>query len=177
MGEEPLMKTLITVVTAVLACTTAIPAAAQVAAGEIAACGTYAADRATSRSEVQARAQSWMDERVAYGQGRCHSNRYGSYRSDCSGFVSMAWGLAVSRNTSSLGEVSVQIDRADLRPGDALNRSTHAALFIRWADAARTQPVVREHTGPDGAAPVERTWSAQTASAYTPIRYRNIVEG
>ncbi|MGM1063713.1 hypothetical protein [Saccharothrix sp. Mg75] len=171
------MKTLITAVATALACTAAVPAAAQVAIREAAACDTYAADRATSRSEAQARAQSWIDERAPYGQGRCHGNQHGSYRSDCSGFLSMAWGLAVSRNTSSLGEVSTQIRHADLRPGDALNRSTHVALFIRWADAARTQPVVREHTGPDGTAPVERTWSAETASGYTPIRYRNIVEG
>jgi hypothetical protein len=164
---------------AVLACTAAFQAPVAHAAGDpgpTVACGTTPENRTTSRGETQARSQSWLDARVPYSQQACHQNQYGNYRTDCSGYVSMAWGLTHSRTTTTLREVATEIPRADLRPGDALANAYHAALFVRWADGARSEPVVREQTGPDGAPPVERKWSAATANRYTPIRYHRIVE-
>ncbi|CAM3359086.1 hypothetical protein KIPE111705_04730 [Kibdelosporangium persicum] len=140
-------------------------------------CGTYPANQPTSRSQTLTRSKTWLDARVPYSQSACHSNHYGSYRTDCSGFVSMAWGLRVSYTTSDVHLVSHEIPRADLRPGDALNDAgSHMALFLRWDDAARTRPVVREQAGPKGSPTVERVWSASYASGYTPIRYDKIVE-
>ncbi|WP_157254295.1 hypothetical protein [Nonomuraea typhae] len=140
-------------------------------------CATYAANRTTSRSEALVRAQTWIDARVPYSQSACHGNQYGEYRTDCSGYVSMAWGLRHSYTTATLYQVTHEIPRSDLRPGDALNRpGDHVALFLRWADAAKTKPVVREQAGPNGAPTTERTWSAATANTYTPIRYNNIAE-
>ncbi|CCH30162.1 hypothetical protein ABZ816_38225 [Actinosynnema sp. NPDC047251] len=167
------------ILVAVLACTATLHApVAQAADGpeKLVACATTQADRATSRSETQTRSQSWLDQRVPYSQQACHRNDFGDYRTDCSGYLSMAWGLTHSRTTSTLHEVATEVPRADLLPGDALVHHNHAALFIRWADAARTEPVVREHTGPDGEPPVERKWTAETANAYTPLRYNNVVE-
>ncbi|ONI80194.1 hypothetical protein ALI22I_43170 [Saccharothrix sp. ALI-22-I] len=164
---------------AVLACAAAFQAPVAHAAdgpGPKAACGTTPENRVTSRSETQARSQSWLDARVPYSQRACYQNQYGSYRTDCSGYISMVWGLTHSRTTATLREISTVVARADLRPGDALTSAYHAALFVRWADGARSEPVVREQTGPDGAPPVERKWSAATASKYTPIRYHRIVE-
>lgn len=164
---------------AVLACAAALQAPVAHATadpGALIACETAPEDRATSRAETQTRSQSWLDEQVPYSQQTCHRNEYGSYRADCSGYVSMAWGLTYSRTTTTLRDVSAEVPRADLRPGDALVNDGHAALFVRWADGAKSEPVVREQTGPDGAPPVERKWTARTAAAYTPVRYYKVVE-
>ncbi|MGP4102461.1 hypothetical protein, partial [Nonomuraea sp. KM90] len=137
-------------------------------------CGVYT-NQPMTRSQALVRAKSWIDARVPYSQAACHSNQYGSYRTDCSGFVSMAWGLSRSYTTFDIHLVSHTIARADLQPGDALNDAdSHMALFVRWDDAARTRPVVREQAGPDGSPTAERVWSAAYASGYTPIRYNNI---
>lgn len=162
---------------AAIACTVACQAPATADdGGGLATCGTTEEDRTTSRDEVQTRSQSWLDAQVPYSQQACHRDEHGDYRTDCSGYVSMVWGLTHSRNTTSLSEVAAEIPRADLKTGDALNSAGHVALFIRWDDEAKTEPVVREHTGPDGSPPVERVWPADTANTYTPIRYNNITE-
>jgi hypothetical protein len=133
--------------------------------------------RKTTRAEILTRAQSWITARVPYSQSNCYRNAYGQYRTDCSGYVSMAWGARHSYTTRDIHYISHEIPRADLQPGDALNDAgSHVALFLRWADAARTQPVVREQAGPNGSPTVERTWSAATASKYTPIRYDHLVD-
>ncbi|WP_112268309.1 hypothetical protein [Lentzea terrae] len=133
--------------------------------------------RKTTRAEILTRAQSWITARVPYSQSNCYRNAYGQYRTDCSGYVSMAWGARHSYTTRDIHYISHEIPRADLQPGDALNDAgSHVALFLRWADAARTQPVVREQARPNGSPTVERTWSAATASKYTPIRYDHLVD-
>ncbi|MCX2948648.1 hypothetical protein, partial [Lentzea sp. NEAU-D7] len=129
-----------------------------------------------SRADMMVRSQPWIDARVPYSQAGCHSNQYGSYRTDCSGYVSLIWGLGRSETTLTLRNFSSLINRADLRTGDALLNDGHVALFVRWADGARTQPVVREQAGPNGAPTVERTWSAGTASTYEPRRYHKVIE-
>ncbi len=127
------------------------------------------------RSQALIRAQSWIDARVPYSQSACHNNQYGSYRTDCSGMVSMAWGLRQSYTTSDIHLVSHTIARADLQPGDALNKpGSHMGLFVGWADAAKTRPIVREHTGPTGTPPEQNVWSVERANTFTPIRYDNI---
>ncbi|NUT46492.1 MAG: hypothetical protein HOV94_04095 [Saccharothrix sp.] len=165
---------------AALACAAAVQAPAAHATadpGPLIACGTTPEDRVTSRTETQTRSRSWLDERVPYSQQACHRNEYGDYRTDCSGYVSMAWGLTHSRTTTSLRDVATEVPRAELLPGDALLNAYHAALFVRWADDAKSEPVVREQTGPDGAPPVERTWTAKTAESYTAVRYHRVTEG
>lgn len=156
--------------------TLAMPDVAVAAEGGV-FCGSYEANQKVTRSEVLARSRTWLAARVPYSQSDCFGNRYGAYRTDCSGFVSMAWGLRISYTTHILEQVAHRIDREDLRPGDALNdRENHVALFIGWADAAKTRPIVREQAGPDGSRPVQRVWSAATASRYVPLRYNNILE-
>jgi hypothetical protein len=61
------------------------------------------------------------------------------YRSDCSGFVSWAWGLpAPGRVTSEFApfdtSVSQVIQGIDLQPGDAANLTAggHIILFVQW---------------------------------------------
>ncbi|GGK93227.1 hypothetical protein Ppa06_60430 [Planomonospora parontospora subsp. parontospora] len=159
-----------------LASAPALPAASATAVvGLASGCGQYGADQPMTRNQVLIRAQSWLDVGIPYSQTACHENRYGDYRTDCSGYVSMAWGLSRSYTTRDIHLVSNEIPRSDLRPGDILNRyDDHMAIFVRWSDAARTKPLVREQAGSVGT--VERTWPAATAGLYTPRRYHNIRE-
>jgi hypothetical protein len=89
------------------------------------------------RNEVMTRAKDWYNRNIQYSQSAYATDIEGddSYRTDCSGFVSMAWHLTSSLTTYSLPSVSTQISKADLRPGDALNYSTtHVVLFAGWKD-------------------------------------------
>ncbi|WP_433790843.1 tachylectin-related carbohydrate-binding protein [Actinoplanes sp. CA-252034] len=143
-------------------------------------CGENGEDAYVTRAGAVARARSWVADDVTYAQDRCYTNGYGDYRTDCSGLISMAWGLGGLGDTwatVNLDERSTRIPAADLLPGDALLRYTgdphtnHAALFVRWADSDRTRPVVIEQTAGVGRA-VERTWNGY--AGYTPIRYERI---
>ncbi|EWM13587.1 membrane protein [Kutzneria sp. 744] len=125
------------------------------------------------------RSQSWIDAQVPYSQTSAYSSQYGSYRSDCSGFVSMAWHLDKAYTTYSLPPMMTTIARSDLKPGDALYRqdsdTQHIALFVRWFDGAHTQPVVREEAN-FGEVAKEDSWPASWANTFTPKRYVNIVD-
>jgi hypothetical protein len=154
-----------------LAVATPVVAEAAVA---VAATGSVV-DGQIARGEVLARSQSWIDQHVPYSQSVSWTNQYGTYRQDCSGFVSMAWHLGFSRSTATLPAVMHTIARSDLRPGDALWQAGHIALFVRWNDAARTSPVVREEYD-YGHNAVERVWSAGYANTFSAMRYNNIVE-
>ncbi|MEO3748986.1 hypothetical protein ABGB05_36780, partial [Plantactinospora sp. B5E13] len=147
-------------------------------------CANNGSDKTMSRADAITRARSWLSVGgVPYSQSRCYQNSYGDYRTDCSGFVSMAWGLGGSGSsfwTGNLDTRSHTIPRSDLKPGDALLRHTgdpsenHVALFVRWGNSAHTEPVVIEQTGSRDT--IERTWSASNAGLYTPVRYDNIVD-
>jgi hypothetical protein len=132
---------------------------------------------AISRHNVLPRAQSWINEHVMYSQVHYHTNRYGRYRQDCSGYVSMCWHLPTSYTTATIMQVAHRIPWSQLLPGDALWRRVghegHIALFVGWADKAHTKPVVDEEsrTGhPCG----RHVWSHKYASGFTPIRYNHI---
>ncbi|MEV4826793.1 VCBS repeat-containing protein [Micromonospora sp. NPDC049257] len=147
-------------------------------------CGDNGADKPVTRTEALTRARSWTAVGgIPYSQYRCYKNQYGDYRTDCSGFVSMAWGLGGSGSafwTGNLDTRSHPIPRSDLKTGDALLRHVgdphldHVALFVKWSDNAHTAPVVIEQTGSSDT--IERTWSASNAGNYTPVRYDKISE-
>ncbi|WP_199441995.1 hypothetical protein [Umezawaea beigongshangensis] len=98
---------------------------------------------------------------MPYSQDAAHTNEFGTYRTDCSGFVAMAWGLPPGPrggpNTVDLAATSVPIAKDDLRAGDVLidangdRRTRHATLFVAWADAARTRYWAYEQCGGTGA--------------------------
>jgi hypothetical protein len=137
-------------------------------------CGVYDRNKPTTRSETLSRSATWLGK-VPYNQGGCYENQFGNYREDCSGYVSMIWKLRSSYTTDTLDQVAHDINRSDLRTGDALLKAgQHVALFIRWEDAAHTKPRVREHGGPGTAH--EDVWSQAYAAGYRPIRYDNIRE-
>jgi len=73
---------------------------------------------------------------VPYNQGGTHDG----YRTDCSGFVSMAWELTKpGLVTQSMHTVASNITKAQLQNGDAINcDSEHILLFGGWTSSDKT---------------------------------------
>lgn len=93
------------------------------------------------RRQIIARAEHWVAQHVPYNQGTWHEG----YRTDCSGYVSMCWGLRDSMVTSTMPQIAHRIAKEDLRAGDILLNtdvaSGHVILFDRWADYAHNSYV------------------------------------
>lgn len=133
---------------------------------------------AITRASVLARAQSWIDIPVKYSQ----THYYKGYRTDCSGFTSMAWkttrsGHAYSYTTRSLQSISTSIPADALLPGDAMVRyDHHAQIFYGWLDATHTYYVVYEQTGPNAKITVQNM-ADNLARGYIPYRRKGISNG
>ncbi len=116
-----------------------------------------AVDPAVFQAKVLARAEKWFRAGLNYSQDHCWSEQTGysqanwggplggcswpAYRTDCSGFVSMAWGVWSSYATPrpgpspDLDNISHVITEDELRTGDILVAdSKHVRLFERWVD-------------------------------------------
>ncbi|MFB7946543.1 peptidoglycan-binding protein [Kitasatospora phosalacinea] len=140
---------------------------------------SIAAQPATTRAEILRRAQTWVDQKVPYSMAKYWTD---GYRQDCSGFVSMAWGLGSSQTTWTLPDFADRITKDELQPGDALvynnpkdpEGGSHTVLFGGWVDAARTKYTALEQTRPGT---TKRStpyayWS--NASGYLPYRYKGL---
>jgi hypothetical protein len=147
-----------------------------------AANGVQAADPGPpiSRSEIIARAQTWLNPPVPYSQDAYKDG----YRTDCSGYVSMAWHLNRNYWTGDLHTVGVAIQFLDLRAGDMLlyhNPSnpvngSHVVLFDRWVGSPGGDFYMYEQTPPNT---LHRKWSqtqGRVLSNYKPFRYANLIE-
>ncbi|MFE6054682.1 peptidoglycan-binding protein [Kitasatospora sp. NPDC056446] len=144
----------------------------------------YASPAATpvTRAQIIQRAQSWVDQGVPYSMSRYWSD---GYRQDCSGFVSMAWGLGSSQTTWTLPDFAERIGKNDLQPGDVLiynnpanpQAGSHVTVFGGWADSSRTRYVAYEQTSP--AAKKRSTPYAywNNSGAYVPYRYTGLSAG
>ncbi|MFE7561113.1 peptidoglycan-binding protein [Kitasatospora sp. NPDC057500] len=147
---------------------------------------SFAAPRAASapvtRAQIIERAQRWVDQKVPYSMSRYWSD---GYRQDCSGFVSMAWGLGSSQTTWTLPNFADRITKADLQPGDILvynnpaspQSGSHVTIFGGWADSSRTRYVAYEQTSPTT---VKRStpyayWN--NSASYVPYRYKGLSAG
>jgi cell wall-associated NlpC family hydrolase len=138
-----------------------------------------------TRSEVLERARYWYDRRAnfVYNQGGSYRDSTGTpYRTDCSGYVSMAWHLGYSPNTVGLADYETyEIPRSQLKPGDILNSYyDHVILFEKWDDAAHTTfsyysfghtPVVHR-TGVS----INATLDGHPNGDYKALRYKKIVD-
>ncbi|MFW6598546.1 peptidoglycan-binding domain-containing protein [Propionibacteriaceae bacterium Y2011] len=94
-----------------------------------------------TRAEVIARAGFWVLLDPAYSRtGPWFSDPHGkTYRRDCSGYVSMCLHASKAHSTHTMHEISYEIDKSALRPGDILNQSAyHVTLFDGWTSSART---------------------------------------
>lgn len=105
------------------------------------------------RSEILRRAKRWADLGLDYSMART----FEGHRMDCSGLVSMAWGLpAPGLTTDTLPQVSHRIDKGELLPGDILVNTApgaagHTLIFAGWADDAHTRYFAYEESGGKGA--------------------------
>ena len=100
------------------------------------------------RGEVIDRAQVWVDRNIPHNSNAT----YGGYRTDCSGYVSMAWKLSNSETTPTLPYFSFRIAKADLQPGDILLNTSpgnagHVTIFHKWANTAKTEYWAYDESG------------------------------
>ena len=154
--------------------------------------GNITANGAITPSEAYTRAQAWIAARVPYNQGATYpapDNPVGPYRTDCSGFVSMAWGLSQSLTTQTLPHVATQIAASQLQEGDILDynstinpgNGSHVVMFVGWANSQHTMYTEDEEAGGLGA--VQRTIpfpydaAMDGSGSWIPYRYNNMVEG
>lgn len=138
-----------------------------------------------SSSDTLVRAALWVGQQVPYSQAAYAADIQGHlYRTDCSGFVSMAWGLGRSLTTRTLPAVATALgpvgDYADLQPGDALDSTSahHVVLFVRWADPRHRTAVIMEEAHPGTAARIDATYYTTellTQQAFVAYRYEGLV--
>ncbi|MBX3191565.1 MAG: hypothetical protein KF819_31515 [Labilithrix sp.] len=109
---------------------------------------TILASASPARRRAMERGFTWLDANVPYSQSRS----YKGYRTDCSGFVSMAWELGTSYTTANFisggGQSHAIGAYGGLVPGDALvrraNGAGHIVMFLGWNDSAKTSACVIE---------------------------------
>ncbi|MFF0416254.1 VCBS repeat-containing protein [Kitasatospora sp. NPDC004745] len=167
-----------------------IAASGAIAATAVTATAAHAATTASSavdgritRGEVIQRAQYWLGKSLTYNQGGSYPDSSGrNYRTDCSGYVSMAWHLGASPNTQGIADsYTYEIPRSELKAGDVLNSYyNHVLLFEKWDDPGHTtfsyysfgSTPVKHVTG----ASINGTLDSHPNSEYKALRYKNIVD-
>ncbi|SDS33357.1 hypothetical protein [Actinopolymorpha singaporensis] len=146
-------------------------------------------DGTISRAEVLARARTWLTPSISYDMNGSAAAPDGvMYRSDCSGYASMALHLdAPGRSTIDLPDVThVLRSKDDLKPGDLLGimgpdtggAGGHVMIFVKWNDTSHSSFTVWEHSGnPDQPHKSVYDWPIQDSrGTYLPYRYDKIVD-
>lgn len=133
-----------------------------------------------SRQEILERANFWAQNPRPYSMTNYSPGPNGGmYRTDCSGFVSMAWGLpAPGLSTVTLPGVSHQIPKDDLQPGDILLKGGagtegaygHVVLFLGWTDDSHTSYHAVEQAGGVGTTSRVISYPYDHDSSYVPYR-------
>ena len=147
-------------------------------------CGTHELGASISRDTVLERAALWVDAPVPYSMSlyEWDSNQR-NYRTDCSGFVSLAWHLSTSRTTATLPDVSTSIEKDELEPGDIMNVKAgvngrdvgHVRMFIGWTDSSKTDMVMWEQT-PSQTRQATYNYAAMYDEGYRALRYDKITD-
>lgn len=142
-----------------------------------------------SRGKVVERARSWLEANgggpVPYSMSGYFPGPGGkSYRTDCSGFISMAWSLEASLTTTTLQGVAHQIDQGDLKRGDILLNSegpgaqSHVVMFLGWVPGSgKSEYKAIEQRGGDGTVVTQEMPYPYFSEKYVPYRYDNIDDG
>jgi uncharacterized protein YraI len=140
-----------------------------------------------NRTEILARANYWISRHVPYSMSKNYPDPQGrNYRTDCSGFVSMALhAYAPGYSTVSLPEVAKAIKWSELKPGDfvgTLGAGTggaagHVTLFKSWADSDKKNYNTLECMGSRGCVANKRpvSWKVGSFTA-KPYRYEKVID-
>ncbi|MGW7298691.1 MULTISPECIES: peptidoglycan-binding protein [unclassified Streptomyces] len=137
---------------------------------------------ATTRAEIINRAKVWVAAKVPYSMYRYWTD---GYRQDCSGFVSMAWGLPGNEWTGSLDQYGVRITKEELQPGDMLlfhnpadpQKGSHVVIFGGWTDYTHTYYIAYEQTPPHARRQSTPYAYWSDSDRYVPYRYKGLVSG
>jgi hypothetical protein len=140
----------------------------------------HAEDR---RAVIIDRAQTWVDQGVPYDMNGYQSDPQGkNYRTDCSGIVSMAWGLDDSLSTVTLPDVSHKISKDELKPGDILLKggpgtegaNGHVAIFNGWANDEHTAYHALEENGSLGTVAHDVSYPYDQDDSFVPYRLNGL---
>ena len=123
------------------------------------------------RLAILERGVRWVNLGVMYSQ----TGTFDGYRRDCSGFVSMTWGLSTpGATTSTLPAYAHNIGFGDLVPGDVLNKpGSHAMLFAGWAGS--TMCVLQENR--TGTPANISGFGSSYYGSFQPIRFNTLPPG
>ncbi|GAA2027116.1 hypothetical protein GCM10009839_27210 [Catenulispora yoronensis] len=181
------VKTRIATVVAAVGAAVALTAVSSGAA-DAAVTPNSSAGGTISRSEELSRAASWNGTPYSTSSYKAGPGGDISYRTDCSGYVSMALHLGGSYTTVSLPQVVTQISKDSLQPGDLLGvlgsntggNAGHVLIFDGWANSAHSSYNAWEDSGDAGVHhltipyPYWPNTSGPAASLYKPYRYNHI---
>ncbi|SEG57383.1 Peptidoglycan-binding (PGRP) domain of peptidoglycan hydrolases-containing protein [Actinacidiphila yanglinensis] len=166
---------------------TAANAAPHTAAASAVVTPNSSVNGSISASEILSRAASWNGTPYSTTAYKYGPGGDIAYRTDCSGYVSMALHLSSSLTTVSLPSVVHSISKAGLQPGDLIGvlgagtsgNAGHVLLFDSWADSGHTQYYAWEDSGDAGVHhltmpyPYWPNTSGPSPSLYQPYRYNN----
>jgi hypothetical protein len=136
-----------------------------------------------TRAKVIANAKTWhphTSSRVPYSQSKTH----GGYRTDCSGYASMALALGKpGLNTVGLAKSSVttKISMSKLKQGDLIidatgdSSSRHVVIFEKWANSKHTSYWEYEQRGSYGTDHRTRTYGLSSGSQYHAYHPKKLV--
>ncbi|MCH0558867.1 peptidoglycan-binding protein [Streptomyces sp. MUM 16J] len=133
----------------------------------------------TTRTDIINRAKTWVAAQVPYSM---YAYWPDGYRQDCSGYVSMAWGLPGNEWTGSLDQYGVKITKEELQPGDILlyhnpddpERGSHVVIFGGWTDYTHTYYTAYEQTPPRTRRQITPYAYWSHSGAYVPYRYKGV---
>eukprot|EP00388_Colpodella_angusta_P001335 GDKJ01004298.1.p1 GENE.GDKJ01004298.1~~GDKJ01004298.1.p1 ORF type:complete len:241 (+),score=12.48 GDKJ01004298.1:72-794(+) len=139
-----------------------------------------------NRDQIIACAQNWVDREVPYCQCNgpeecCGSCPYcGTFRCDCSGYVTYCLQLPAGLNTNSLPLYATAITKDELQKGDFMDCvGDHVVFFAGWTDSSKTAYVVYQepgcHTdGPHHAFKSVTTYPFGTNTCFKPYRRESL---
>jgi hypothetical protein len=136
------------------------------------------------RSEVISRAKYWYDRRskFSYNMNGSYPDPQGRrYRTDCSGYVSMALHLSSSLSTVTLPGVGNRVAKKKMHAGDYIGHmgpgtggaGGHVRLFQKWANKAHTSYWAYDF----GSTPVKHQVYSLSTKGYTAYSYKHIKSG
>ena len=149
--------------------------------------GNSAVGPKITRAQIMQNALGWLAEDPPYSQTSYYPgimNPSMDYRMDCSGFVSMAWGLTSSYVTWTIPSIAIRLPSVwDLQPGDVLDYpADHVVLFTGWIDKTRGTFSYIAQTMPglnmqmvDTETVLSGNISGHPYADYLPYTYENVV--